>query len=88
MKVYSFETTARIKWLNYIFSQKAIQQSVNILLNGGKNIIKRKEKRPRTREKEEEKAIKGLLQQFPSYKIERNLLAHKQKGIFLFFFSV
>jgi hypothetical protein len=45
IEFYSFETTARIKWLNYISSQNAIQQSVNILLNGGKKYNKKKKKK-------------------------------------------
>ncbi|GAA5808492.1 hypothetical protein MFLAVUS_001883 [Mucor flavus] len=32
---YSFETS-KVKWLNYLSSQKSIQESVNILINGGK----------------------------------------------------
>ncbi|GAA5816830.1 hypothetical protein MFLAVUS_010364 [Mucor flavus] len=36
---YGFETS-KVKWLNYLSSQKAIQESVNILING--------EKKPRT----------------------------------------
>lgn len=31
---YGFETS-KVKWLNYLSSQKAIQESVNILINGG-----------------------------------------------------
>ncbi|KAI7903137.1 uncharacterized protein BX663DRAFT_485879 [Cokeromyces recurvatus] len=37
LNFYSFETS-KIKWLNYLSSQKAMQESVNILINGGKNI--------------------------------------------------
>lgn len=35
LNFYNFEA-AKLKWLNYVGSQKAIQESVNILLNGGK----------------------------------------------------
>ncbi|CEG78583.1 hypothetical protein RMATCC62417_13166 [Rhizopus microsporus] len=38
LNFYNFET-AKLKWLNYVGSQKAIQESVNILLNGGKKNI-------------------------------------------------
>jgi hypothetical protein len=39
LNFYNFET-AKLKWLNYIGSQKAIQESVNILLNGDKKYNK------------------------------------------------
>lgn len=38
---YSFET-ARINWCNYIGSQRAVENAVNILLNGSKKYNKRR----------------------------------------------
>ncbi|KAI7905018.1 uncharacterized protein BX663DRAFT_585107 [Cokeromyces recurvatus] len=41
---YGFETS-KIKWLNHLSSQKAIQESVNILINGGKKYNKSRRKK-------------------------------------------
>ncbi|GAA5812996.1 hypothetical protein MFLAVUS_006462 [Mucor flavus] len=52
---YNFET-AKIKWLNYLASQKTIQESVNILLNGGKKYNKQKRKQTKWNRKKRKKA--------------------------------
>ncbi|KAI7905470.1 uncharacterized protein BX663DRAFT_499815 [Cokeromyces recurvatus] len=50
---YSFET-ARINWLNYVGSQRAVENTVNILINGSKNATKKEEERRKEiREKED-----------------------------------
>ncbi|KAG2208537.1 hypothetical protein INT47_010233 [Mucor saturninus] len=51
---YDFET-AQVKWLNYLSSQKAIQESVNILINGGKKYNKDKRKKTRKNRKRRKK---------------------------------
>ena len=43
---YNFET-AKPKWLNYIGSQKVIQESINILLNSGKKYDKSRRRKKR-----------------------------------------
>ncbi|ORE07898.1 hypothetical protein BCV72DRAFT_204608 [Rhizopus microsporus var. microsporus] len=54
---YNFETT-KLKWLNYIGSQEAIQESVNILLNGGKKYNKSRRKNTKKNRKKKEKSSK------------------------------
>ncbi|PHZ13402.1 uncharacterized protein RHIMIDRAFT_305406 [Rhizopus microsporus ATCC 52813] len=54
---YNFETT-KLKWLNYIGSQEVIQESVNILLNGGKKYNKSRRKNTKKNRKKKEKSSK------------------------------
>ncbi|CEI94673.1 hypothetical protein RMCBS344292_08878 [Rhizopus microsporus] len=49
LNFYNSET-AKLKWLNYIGSQKVIQESINILLNGGKKYNKLRRKIQRGKE--------------------------------------
>ncbi|KAL7318631.1 hypothetical protein PS15m_001849 [Mucor circinelloides] len=47
---YGFDTS-EVKWLNYLSSQQVIEESVNILINGGKKYNKSKRKKTRTNRK-------------------------------------
>ncbi|GAA5811153.1 hypothetical protein MFLAVUS_004583 [Mucor flavus] len=51
---YGFETF-KVKWLNYLSSQKAIQESVNILINGGKKYNKGRRKKTKENRKRSKK---------------------------------
>ncbi|KAI7907125.1 uncharacterized protein BX663DRAFT_573207 [Cokeromyces recurvatus] len=54
---YGFETS-KIKWLNYLSSQKAIQESVNILINGVKKYNKSRRKKTKENRKRRSKTRK------------------------------
>lgn len=47
---YGFDTS-KVKWLNYLSSQQVIEESVNILINGGKKYNKGKRKKTRANRK-------------------------------------
>ncbi|KAI7903781.1 uncharacterized protein BX663DRAFT_505200 [Cokeromyces recurvatus] len=57
LNFYGFETS-KIKWLNYLSSQKAIQESVNILINGGKKYNKSRRKKTKENKKRRRKTRK------------------------------
>ncbi|KAI8980984.1 hypothetical protein BDB01DRAFT_177816 [Pilobolus umbonatus] len=51
---YGFETS-KVKWLNYLSSQKAIQENVDILINGGKKYNKGRRKKTKKNRQRKEK---------------------------------
>lgn len=51
---YGFEA-ARIKWLNYVASQRSIEEAVNILLNGSKKYNSKRRKKNKQQQEKEEK---------------------------------
>ncbi|KAI7904884.1 uncharacterized protein BX663DRAFT_484956 [Cokeromyces recurvatus] len=57
LNFYGFKTS-NIKWLNYLSSQKAIQESVNILINDGKKYNKSRRKKTKENRKRRRKTRK------------------------------
>ena len=72
---YNFET-AKLKWLNYIGSQKVIQESVNILLYGGKKY------------EEEQKKKRKKARRPADVQEEHTLTIPRSERYILFFFLV
>lgn len=79
---YNFET-AKIKWLNYLASQKTIQESVNILLNGGKKYNKQKRKQTKWNRKKRKKAQRSHANS--QEKDAASTSVHRKKRYVLFF---
>jgi hypothetical protein len=51
---YNFENTAENRWQNFVSKQASIEESVNILINGGKKYAGNKRRRRETRKRKKE----------------------------------
>ncbi|KAI7875521.1 uncharacterized protein EV154DRAFT_486696 [Mucor mucedo] len=69
---YNFQT-ARVKWCNYIRKQRALQDAVNILINGSKKYNKGRRKKTRKNKKKQEKKTQDsckVSKQHPSSRLK------------------
>lgn len=84
---YNFET-AKIKWLNYLASQKTIQESVNILLNGGRKYTKQKRKQTKWNRKKRKKAQRSHAKSQEKDAVSTSVQLKKRYLLFFSYFAL